>query len=144
MSIIVSWLKFYFSKWTRIGTLPLLLTMIYSKEQQRVDTKSSGHQLFWIFILNLMLHWIEHCLKLFGCAHTFFFEFKFYFCHNFDPNVLCVLLQFAQLINTYNKLGADKFPLVDQTFYSNYRDMVRSLAFIPSSPETFLYWIEQQ
>ncbi|KAK7128273.1 hypothetical protein R3I93_020772 [Phoxinus phoxinus] len=31
---------------------------------------------------------------------------------------------FAQLISTYNKLGAEKFPLVDQTFYSNYRDMI--------------------
>ncbi|XP_077058726.1 synapsin-2b [Siphateles boraxobius] len=31
---------------------------------------------------------------------------------------------FAQLISIYNKLGADKFPLVDQTFYSNYRDMI--------------------
>ncbi|XP_067287058.1 synapsin-2b isoform X2 [Pseudorasbora parva] len=31
---------------------------------------------------------------------------------------------FAQLISTYKKLGADKFPLVDQTFYSNYRDMI--------------------
>ncbi|XP_051769293.1 synapsin-2b [Ctenopharyngodon idella] len=31
---------------------------------------------------------------------------------------------FAQLISTYKKLGPDKFPLVDQTFYSNYRDMI--------------------
>uniref|UniRef100_A0A672NUD7 Synapsin II n=1 Tax=Sinocyclocheilus grahami TaxID=75366 RepID=A0A672NUD7_SINGR len=31
---------------------------------------------------------------------------------------------FAQLISIYKRLGADKFPLVDQTFYSNYRDMV--------------------
>ncbi|XP_067244892.1 synapsin-2b isoform X2 [Chanodichthys erythropterus] len=31
---------------------------------------------------------------------------------------------FAQLIGTYKKLGPDKFPLVDQTFYSNYRDMI--------------------
>uniref|UniRef100_A0A8C1KVC8 Synapsin-1 n=1 Tax=Cyprinus carpio TaxID=7962 RepID=A0A8C1KVC8_CYPCA len=31
---------------------------------------------------------------------------------------------FSQLISIYKKLGADKFPLVDQTFYSNYRDMV--------------------
>ncbi|XP_051528236.1 synapsin-2b [Myxocyprinus asiaticus] len=31
---------------------------------------------------------------------------------------------FAQLISTYKKLGPDKFPLIDQTFYSNYRDMI--------------------
>ncbi|XP_073682100.1 synapsin-2b [Garra rufa] len=31
---------------------------------------------------------------------------------------------FAQLISIYKKLGADKFPLVDQSFYSNYRDMI--------------------
>uniref|UniRef100_A0A9J7YKN7 Synapsin-1 n=1 Tax=Cyprinus carpio carpio TaxID=630221 RepID=A0A9J7YKN7_CYPCA len=31
---------------------------------------------------------------------------------------------FSQLISIYKKLGADKFPLVDQTFYSNYRDMI--------------------
>ncbi|XP_059384891.1 synapsin-2-like [Carassius carassius] len=31
---------------------------------------------------------------------------------------------FSQLISIYKKLGADQFPLVDQTFYSNYRDMI--------------------
>uniref|UniRef100_A0A8C1XXB8 Synapsin II n=1 Tax=Cyprinus carpio TaxID=7962 RepID=A0A8C1XXB8_CYPCA len=31
---------------------------------------------------------------------------------------------FAQLISIYKRLGADKFPLVDQMFYSNYKDMV--------------------
>ncbi|XP_056590973.1 synapsin-2b isoform X1 [Triplophysa dalaica] len=31
---------------------------------------------------------------------------------------------FSQLINTYMRLGPDKFPLIDQTFYSNYRDMI--------------------
>ncbi|XP_026096528.1 synapsin-2-like [Carassius auratus] len=31
---------------------------------------------------------------------------------------------FAQLISIYKRLGADNFPLVDQTFYSNYRDMI--------------------
>ncbi|KAI7795344.1 synapsin II, partial [Triplophysa rosa] len=32
---------------------------------------------------------------------------------------------FSQLISTYMRLGPDKFPLIDQTFYSNYRDMVK-------------------
>uniref|UniRef100_A0A8C1KY00 Synapsin-2 n=1 Tax=Cyprinus carpio TaxID=7962 RepID=A0A8C1KY00_CYPCA len=36
---------------------------------------------------------------------------------------------FSQLISIYKKLGADKFPLVDQTFYSNYRDMISMPAF---------------
>lgn len=31
---------------------------------------------------------------------------------------------FAQLINTYKKLGAEKFPLIEQTFYPNYKEMV--------------------
>nr|XP_020466425.1 synapsin-2-like [Monopterus albus] len=31
---------------------------------------------------------------------------------------------FAQLINTYRKLGAEKFPLIEQTFYPNYKEMV--------------------
>ncbi|NP_001314700.1 synapsin-2b [Danio rerio] len=31
---------------------------------------------------------------------------------------------FAQLISVYKKMGPEKFPLVDQTFYSNYRDMI--------------------
>ncbi|XP_051967184.1 synapsin-2b [Xyrauchen texanus] len=31
---------------------------------------------------------------------------------------------FAQLISTYKKLGPDQFPLIEQTFYSNYRDMI--------------------
>uniref|UniRef100_A0A3P8X6K2 Synapsin IIa n=1 Tax=Cynoglossus semilaevis TaxID=244447 RepID=A0A3P8X6K2_CYNSE len=37
---------------------------------------------------------------------------------------------FAQLINTYRKLGAEKFPLIEQTFYPNYKEMVS----IPSFP----------
>lgn len=32
--------------------------------------------------------------------------------------------QFAQLINTHRKLGAEKFPLIEQTFYPNYKEMV--------------------
>lgn len=31
---------------------------------------------------------------------------------------------FAQLINTHRKLGAEKFPLIEQTFYPNYKEMV--------------------
>ncbi|XP_056885091.1 synapsin-2-like [Takifugu flavidus] len=34
---------------------------------------------------------------------------------------------FSQLINSQKKLGSDKFPLIDQTFYPNYRDMVSTL-----------------
>lgn len=37
--------------------------------------------------------------------------------------------QFAQLINTHRKLGAEKFPLIEQTFYPNYKEMVRFLHF---------------
>ncbi|TNN44910.1 Synapsin-2 [Liparis tanakae] len=32
---------------------------------------------------------------------------------------------FSQLINNQKKLGSDKIPLIDQTFYPNYRDMRR-------------------
>ncbi|CAJ1050489.1 synapsin-2b [Xyrichtys novacula] len=32
---------------------------------------------------------------------------------------------FSQLIYNQKKLGSDKFPLIDQTFYPNYRDMVK-------------------
>lgn len=39
---------------------------------------------------------------------------------------LFVCVQFAQLINTYRKLGAEKFPLIEQTFYPNYKEMVRT------------------
>lgn len=39
--------------------------------------------------------------------------------------------QFSQLINNQKRLGSDKFPLIDQTFYPNYRDMVRSLFVCP-------------
>ncbi|XP_065121992.1 synapsin-2b [Paramisgurnus dabryanus] len=31
---------------------------------------------------------------------------------------------FAQLISTYVRLGPEKFPLIDQTFYSNHRNMI--------------------
>ncbi|XP_027015270.2 synapsin-2a [Tachysurus fulvidraco] len=31
---------------------------------------------------------------------------------------------FAQLISTHRKLGAEKFPLIDQTYYANYKEMV--------------------
>lgn len=31
---------------------------------------------------------------------------------------------FAQLISTYKRLGPEKFPLIEQTFYPNYRDMI--------------------
>ncbi len=39
---------------------------------------------------------------------------------------LSVVHQFSQLINYRKKLGSDKFPVIDQTFYPNYKDMVRS------------------
>nr|XP_061802586.1 synapsin-2a isoform X3 [Nerophis lumbriciformis] len=36
---------------------------------------------------------------------------------------------FAQLINTFRRLGADKFPLIEQTFYPNYKEMVSMPSF---------------
>uniref|UniRef100_A0A674MYE3 Synapsin-1 n=1 Tax=Takifugu rubripes TaxID=31033 RepID=A0A674MYE3_TAKRU len=36
---------------------------------------------------------------------------------------------FSQLINSQKKLGSDKFPLIDQTFYPNYRDMITTPSF---------------
>uniref|UniRef100_A0A7N6AP02 Synapsin-1 n=1 Tax=Anabas testudineus TaxID=64144 RepID=A0A7N6AP02_ANATE len=36
---------------------------------------------------------------------------------------------FSQLINNQKQLGADKFPLIDQTFYPNYKDMITSPCF---------------
>ncbi|XP_071350000.1 synapsin-2b isoform X1 [Trachinotus anak] len=36
---------------------------------------------------------------------------------------------FSQLISNQKKLGSDKFPLIDQTFYPNYRDMITTPGF---------------
>ncbi|KAM3622374.1 uncharacterized protein V6R79_023918 [Siganus canaliculatus] len=36
---------------------------------------------------------------------------------------------FSQLINNQKRLGVDKFPLIDQTFYPNYRDMITTPSF---------------
>ncbi|XP_030584570.1 synapsin-2b [Archocentrus centrarchus] len=36
---------------------------------------------------------------------------------------------FSQLINNQKRLGSDKFPLIDQTFYPNYRDMITTPSF---------------
>ncbi|XP_047438121.1 synapsin-2b [Mugil cephalus] len=36
---------------------------------------------------------------------------------------------FSQLISNQKKLGSDKFPLIDQTFYPNYRDMITTPSF---------------
>ncbi|KAK2861929.1 hypothetical protein Q5P01_001462 [Channa striata] len=36
---------------------------------------------------------------------------------------------FSQLINSQKRLGSDKFPLIDQTFYPNYKDMITSPSF---------------
>uniref|UniRef100_A0A7N8XCP6 Synapsin-1 n=1 Tax=Mastacembelus armatus TaxID=205130 RepID=A0A7N8XCP6_9TELE len=36
---------------------------------------------------------------------------------------------FSQLINSQKRLGSDKFPLIDQTFYPNYKDMITTPSF---------------
>uniref|UniRef100_A0A8C6KV50 Synapsin-1 n=1 Tax=Nothobranchius furzeri TaxID=105023 RepID=A0A8C6KV50_NOTFU len=36
---------------------------------------------------------------------------------------------FSQLINYQKRLGADKFPLINQTFYPNYKDMITTPSF---------------
>ncbi|XP_029007420.1 synapsin-2b [Betta splendens] len=36
---------------------------------------------------------------------------------------------FSQLINNQKRLGPDKFPLIDQTFYPNYKDMITTPSF---------------
>ncbi|XP_061794597.2 synapsin-2b isoform X1 [Nerophis lumbriciformis] len=36
---------------------------------------------------------------------------------------------FSQLINNQKRLGADKFPVIDQTFYPNYKDMITTPSF---------------
>ncbi|XP_029357393.1 synapsin-2b [Echeneis naucrates] len=36
---------------------------------------------------------------------------------------------FSQLINNQKRLGSDKFPLIDQTFYPNYKDMITAPGF---------------
>lgn len=41
--------------------------------------------------------------------------------------VFICILQFAQLISTHRKLGAERFPLIEQTYYANYKEMVRGL-----------------
>lgn len=34
------------------------------------------------------------------------------------------LLQFAQLVAIYKTLGGEKFPLIEQTYYPNHKEMV--------------------
>ncbi|XP_077582656.1 synapsin-2b isoform X1 [Stigmatopora nigra] len=36
---------------------------------------------------------------------------------------------FSQLVNNQKRLGADKFPVIDQTFYPNYKDMITTPTF---------------
>ncbi|XP_044076880.1 synapsin-2b [Siniperca chuatsi] len=36
---------------------------------------------------------------------------------------------FSQLVNNQKRLGSDKFPLIDQTFYPNYKDMITTPSF---------------
>lgn len=38
--------------------------------------------------------------------------------------LLCFVLQFAQLVSVYKTLGPEKFPLIEQTFYPNHKEMV--------------------
>lgn len=64
------------------------------------------------------------CIKEY-CTHSVFM-FTLQSVHFFS---LCSFLQFSQLINNQKKLGSDKFPLIDQTFYPNYKDMVRMIFF---------------
>jgi hypothetical protein len=33
--------------------------------------------------------------------------------------------QFAQMVRLHKKLGTEEFPLIDQTFYPNHKEMVR-------------------
>lgn len=41
-----------------------------------------------------------------------------------NHSFLLFFFQFSQLINNQKRMGSDKFPLIDQTFYPNYKDMV--------------------
>lgn len=42
-----------------------------------------------------------------------------------SPEILfCLALQFAQLVSVYKTLGPEKFPLIEQTFYPNHKEMV--------------------
>lgn len=38
--------------------------------------------------------------------------------------LFCSVLQFAQLVSVYKTLGPEKFPLIEQTFYPNHKEMV--------------------
>lgn len=54
-------------------------------------------------------------------------------------------VQFAQLINTCRKLGPEKFPLIEQTFYPNYKEMVRTMLsppFLLHKLKMFLFVID--
>ncbi|CAM4618936.1 unnamed protein product, partial [Lepidochelys kempii] len=39
------------------------------------------------------------------------------------PDLSPLPSQFAQLVRLRRKLGAEEFPLIEQTFYPNYREM---------------------
>ncbi|KAG8128224.1 hypothetical protein E2320_015085, partial [Naja naja] len=50
---------------------------------------------------------------------------------------------FAQLVSIYRSLGAEKFPLIEQTFYPNHKEMVRAnnkhkVLFLSHLKESFL------
>lgn len=44
-------------------------------------------------------------------------------------NVLFIFVQFAQLIRIQKKLGKENFPLVEQAYYPNHREMVSNFKY---------------
>lgn len=50
-------------------------------------------------------------------------------------SILCLfLLQFSHMIKLYHSLGPDKFPLNEQTFYSNHMQMVSAPHLLQTIP----------
>lgn len=41
-----------------------------------------------------------------------------------ETETFASLLQFAQLVAVYKTLGGEKFPLIEQTYYPNHKEMV--------------------
>lgn len=74
---------------------------------------------------------MTYSLSALNLIYLFFLTFFFRF-------------QFAQLINTHRKLGAEKFPLIEQTFYPNYKEMVRTCHAPLSAASSDNYGIDQK
>uniref|UniRef100_A0A8C2WG37 Synapsin-1 n=1 Tax=Cyclopterus lumpus TaxID=8103 RepID=A0A8C2WG37_CYCLU len=70
-------------------------------------------------------------VRIYLCCQAQFKKHYIDYCYTNIVTVLYYCCNTCHLINNLNqkKLGSDKIPLIDQTFYPNYRDMITSPSF---------------